>query len=623
MYFVDLATLAADGMVEVRAVCEPHASSAGFSRVLQGLDQTSTIGRSQLSLLLNSKAVSPAANRTTVYVDGTNGTAGGTGTTGDPVQTITQARVIIRNAQSLSVNAQSNLGGGTIKLRAGTYTPADEAVNTFNYNAHIVIKNDDGVAASAVIVQVTGWRHRFVSILFEGITIQPVTGAARLFTGDAATFTLRAGGTGQAQNWYYKNCIISNPVAIAQADMFVGDHVGAGITTGTYTAATRTVTKVGAFTSYTFASGDSLRMTDVAGGNVTGQYQIASRTSNDAVVLTATPAGSTGLIAAPLADSANISTTTSKYKPCNIKPSNSITHGMRGCYVHHWHDAAALSAFGFVHNCKFYSCTNNGPNPQGMFTYVDIQLVQSNTATPGIHVDALQWSLQGTVASPNDANCIILNLRAWDIHGQGWHHEGCRHNIAVINTQIERYVGTSNNLNVIGSNASDQSLFHFCVWNFTMLGYTSLFFDGPGAGKVHTGGDMSVQGCLLDSALVAYYVVSTFVLTVKDVAQTGPTLDADYSGSSGYTANTVLGYASNTVKPTPAAFPPPSGKTTSRIVPFDLAGQPRSATTAMGAYAAAAEYAGGGGGTPATGVGFPKPVKNRSRLLATYRRRGR
>lgn len=56
------------------------------------------------------------------------------------------------------------------------------------------------------------------------------------------------------------------------------------IADGTWTESSKTLTKTGGFTSYTFAVGDEIEITDGTGATV-GHYPIASRTSNDAIVL--------------------------------------------------------------------------------------------------------------------------------------------------------------------------------------------------------------------------------------------------------------------------------------------------------------------------------------------------
>lgn len=596
LYFFDLATLATDGMVEVRAVCEPHANSFGYSRVLQGLDPTATNrDRSELSLLLNSKAVSSSTNRTIRYADSVNGNdTTGDGSSGNPYATITKCRVEIRTAQSLSTNSTANLGGGTIYLKAGTYTPPDESIATYNYNAAITISAAPGVDREDVVIQVSSYRTRIVNVRFVGVTLTPsASGAPRLLLGESSSvFTLRGGGTGNVQTIYFRNCEIRNANVEALADPFVGDHLGLGITGASYTASSRTITKTGAFSSYTFVSGHTVRFTDT-GSSTTYQCQVASKTSNDAIVLTAAPGSSSGLQNAPGTDIVSLDTTAYKYWPTNIKPSNAIHFGMFSCYVHHWHDTAALTAFQVVHNCHFDTIGNNGPNPHGAFTYVTIHKVHGHSATPGIHVDAMQWGKTGTVASPDDANSIVLNVRAWDIKGQGWHHEGSRHNIVVANTHIARTPTPTNNLNIVGSNNNeDQSLNHFCVWHLTMLGYNNLKWSDPGTNATHTARDISTRGCLLDAALQAYYSAGAYEVTVKDVSQTSATKAPNYTSAPGYDASVSFGYADITAEPTIGNFPPAGAAgTTVRFIPFDLAREVRGSSTARGAFAAAAESA--------------------------------
>lgn len=67
-----------------------------------------------------------------------------------------------------------------------------------------------------------------------------------------------------------------------------------GFTAANWTAASRTLTKTGAFTSYTFRAGDMIYLTAGTGFTANAWYTIASRTSNDAIVLATTqPAGNT------------------------------------------------------------------------------------------------------------------------------------------------------------------------------------------------------------------------------------------------------------------------------------------------------------------------------------------
>lgn len=87
-----------------------------------------------------------------------------------------------------------------------------------------------------------------------------------------------------------------------------------GFTAATWTAATRTLTKTGAFTSYTFRSGDMIYIT-AGTGHTVGWYQIASRTSADAIVLSV----DAGLSGADNADTeANATDATSGIGETNI-----------------------------------------------------------------------------------------------------------------------------------------------------------------------------------------------------------------------------------------------------------------------------------------------------------------
>lgn len=58
-----------------------------------------------------------------------------------------------------------------------------------------------------------------------------------------------------------------------------------GFATATYTSASRTITKAGAFTSYTYRPGDMIYITAGTGFTANAWYLIQSKTSNDAIVL--------------------------------------------------------------------------------------------------------------------------------------------------------------------------------------------------------------------------------------------------------------------------------------------------------------------------------------------------
>lgn len=64
------------------------------------------------------------------------------------------------------------------------------------------------------------------------------------------------------------------------------DAFGFALTAATFTNATKTLSQTGAFTSYTFTAGDQIYISGGTGVTA-GLYEIASKTSNDAIVLVA------------------------------------------------------------------------------------------------------------------------------------------------------------------------------------------------------------------------------------------------------------------------------------------------------------------------------------------------
>lgn len=110
-----------------------------------------------------------------------------------------------------------------------------------------------------------------------------------------------------------------------------------GFTAATWTAATLTLTKTGAFTSYTFRNGDMIYLS-AGTGHTVGWYRIASRTSNDAVVL----ASATGLSGADNADTAaNVTDATySETNICRIGKQIEVMLNFSGITVTSMHDIA-------------------------------------------------------------------------------------------------------------------------------------------------------------------------------------------------------------------------------------------------------------------------------------------
>lgn len=79
----------------------------------------------------------------------------------------------------------------------------------------------------------------------------------------------------------------SATIVAAPSDLNDGrDAIGFGLVAASFTTSTKTLTKTGAFASYTFTEGDILYISGGTGVTA-GLYEIASRTSDDAIVLVA------------------------------------------------------------------------------------------------------------------------------------------------------------------------------------------------------------------------------------------------------------------------------------------------------------------------------------------------
>lgn len=90
-----------------------------------------------------------------------------------------------------------------------------------------------------------------------------------------------------------------------------------GFTAATWTASSKTLTKTGAFTNYTFRAGDMIYLTAGTGFTANAWYTIASRVSNDAITLSTTqPAGVTMSGADQVDVAANVTAAT--YAETNI-----------------------------------------------------------------------------------------------------------------------------------------------------------------------------------------------------------------------------------------------------------------------------------------------------------------
>lgn len=76
------------------------------------------------------------------------------------------------------------------------------------------------------------------------------------------------------------------PITLAELKSHLGiDPGGPSVSTANWTVATKTLSQTGAFTQYTWASGDQINIT--GGTGITpGWYEIASKTDNDNIMLT-------------------------------------------------------------------------------------------------------------------------------------------------------------------------------------------------------------------------------------------------------------------------------------------------------------------------------------------------
>lgn len=115
-------------------------------------------------------------------------------------------------------------------------------------------------------------------------------------TGDYATFTTPGGGNGSAQTAATYTTGINRLTKTGAFASIPGNSAKQIALTGaTWTNGTLTLTKVGAFATYVFYAasattgypGDKVLITSGTGATV-GLYTVASRTSDDAIVLTAT-----------------------------------------------------------------------------------------------------------------------------------------------------------------------------------------------------------------------------------------------------------------------------------------------------------------------------------------------
>lgn len=111
------------------------------------------------------------------------------------------------------------------------------------------------------------------AVTIDSTTLPPGT------TSDAAAGVIvnQAGGLLYAHQWKFRE----------SDETFLVFNAPITVSNGTWTQSSLTLTKTGAFASYTHADGNLLRVTDGTGAT-TGYYPIASKTSDNAIVLART-----------------------------------------------------------------------------------------------------------------------------------------------------------------------------------------------------------------------------------------------------------------------------------------------------------------------------------------------
>jgi len=105
-----------------------------------------------------------------------------------------------------------------------------------------------------------------------------------LYDVDGVTFATARFPTGSGREFATPVGVYDNSANNPQGFKIRCRKYNIAYTTATWTAASRTITKTGAFTNYTFQNGDEIHIS-AGTGHTPGYYLIESRTSNDAIVL--------------------------------------------------------------------------------------------------------------------------------------------------------------------------------------------------------------------------------------------------------------------------------------------------------------------------------------------------
>ena len=179
------------------------------------------------------------------------------------------------------------------------------------------------------------------------------------------------------------------------------DGLGLNLSSATYTASTRTLTKTGGFTSYTWAKNDLIYLSS---GVTAGLYKIESKTDNNNVVLAAAADTYEGTRAAPTSDATGIASSTGPWKTIS-KAYTTLTAstGSRDMRIRlkrgeTWLEGAAFTS---VSSCNNWTIDTYGSGAKPMVSY----FVDSITSGAWTNVSGNMYShaAPGTVTASNIA----------------------------------------------------------------------------------------------------------------------------------------------------------------------------------------------------------------------------
>ncbi len=635
-YFARLPVADTDKRVEIRWEFTPQ--HAGISRVLQGdpvaynttsgdiLNREQWKHRSMLSFYVNSNA-SGGLPRYFAVVDPDGYVSGGAVSTSlatartTPFQTFATAMNAFRalaqggNGALSSLSNTSNVGG-TIYLKQSTtnsnlYTFTAPTAWRYNWFAEILIDSDP-TNTQQVHISTTG------NVGLSSQTLRFGSGLKyRITSPNIEQFADDIAVTNHYRETYIFECseFYDATVEALGDNWYICDHLGYGLTGASYNSSNWTITKTGGFTSYSFSAGDSIRCTDT-NTDISYQFQIASKTSNDAVVIKKT--GDTGIVAgfdlAPAFNITDISTTPNKYRNSSITGTNVRQIICRGMRFHHIHASAVGAAY--LDNCELDHIIQGPFDPAVMFNcYLHDQ--GQITAINGIHMDGLQWSVSPASNPDNaaeylDSNAIVLCCR-WDIAEQPLNHSGYRRNIAVvanmfINISDGESAGHIANMMSRYTSGYHQYLNHF-LWLDNIMPGNTLAFHTPTSGGITF---PTVKNTLISNSVgydnSAHYddgttshdigagsVKTPYLVLYRNCVSKTAISESPYSGwaTSNMSIVSPIGYSSLTDPALPGNYNPPAALQDDGItdIPFDAFFVERDLVggTSIGAVAYVAE----------------------------------